>query len=81
MRYTLAVLCLIAMLGGSAYLIVKLSEPIMKQDLAYDLIKACVKAEGASPVCTFTYDMNGTYLSLSVGGEEVYCHSGRIQTC
>jgi hypothetical protein len=69
MRYTLAVLCLIAMLGGSAYLIVKLSEPIMKQDLAYDL------------VCTFTYDMNGTYLSLSVGGEEVYCHSGRIQTC
>jgi hypothetical protein len=81
MRYTYAVFGLIAMLGGSAYLIVKLSESVMKQDLANDLIKACIDTEGATRVCTVTYDVNGTYLSLSVGDTQVYCHSDRIQTC
>ena len=79
------VLLLIAALGFLAmwsYALIDKSLAWGKDDIAIDLIEACIEAGLGAGECTMQYTVKNLHATISIGGKQVFCRTSNAdQDC
>jgi hypothetical protein len=48
-----------------------------RDDLALDMVEACIEASNGDGACTMNYALEEGRVTIEIGGVQVFCRSGR----